>query len=67
MDKVLKSIIRLVRNQKNQQVINIPADVKNCLGLKGGDAVGFIIFESGRVLLVRVDPVDLIKHIGSGA
>jgi AbrB family looped-hinge helix DNA binding protein len=67
VDKVLKSIIRLVRTQKNQQVINIPAEVKNTLGLKGGDAVGFVIFEGGQVLLVRVDPTEFIKHIGVGA
>lgn len=64
MTKVLKTIVRMVRNQKNQQVINIPADVRKTLNLNGGDAIAFIILESGGVALVKVDPTELTKHIG---
>ena len=64
MGKVLKTIVRLVRNQKSQQVINIPTEVRSTLGLKVGDAVAFIILDTGGVALVRVDPLELSKHIG---
>lgn len=64
VDKVLKSIIRMVRNQKNQQVINIPPEVRDLWKLKGGDAVAYIILKGGQVLLAKVDPAELVKHIG---
>lgn len=66
MGKIVKSVIRMVRNQKNQQVINIPAEVRDCLKLNGGDAVAYIILESGAVVLTKVEPRELMKHIGQG-
>lgn len=64
MSKVLKTIVRQVRTQKNQQVINIPGDVRKTLNLNGGDSIAFIILDTGGVALVRVDPTELTKHIG---
>ncbi len=64
MDKMCKTIIRLVRDQGNQQLINIPGDVARHLGLKGGDAVVFQILETGFVVMSKVKPVDFDKVIG---
>lgn len=63
MDKLGKTIIRLVRDQGNQQLINIPGDVSRELDLKGGDAVVFQIVGSGFVVMSKVKPVEFEKFV----
>ena len=59
-----KTIIRIVRNQKSQLVINIPGDVARAMEIKGGDALVFEIIGDGYTVMSKVQPAAFKKYIG---
>jgi len=62
--KIASTMIRLVRKQKEQSIINIPSGVAEHLGIKPGDGIMFELVDGGFVAISKVTGKSITDAIG---
>jgi hypothetical protein len=59
-----KMIVRTVREQHGQRLVNIPLDIQRHLSVEAGDMVGFERVEGGFVVMTKIEPPVIHNVIG---
>ncbi len=62
--KIVYTMIRLVRKQKEQSIVNLPSGVLGHLGISPGDGINFELVDGGFVAMSKVTAKSITDSIG---